>query len=69
MSGSSPALDLLLEVLQHLALNLPQPERREGLLEDWPMPPAPCHDVLTVTDEPGPAGATGASSESGPKWT
>ena len=22
------------------------------------MPPAPCHDVLTVTDEPGPAGAT-----------
>ena len=22
------------------------------------MPPAPCHDVLTVTDEPSPAGAT-----------
>jgi hypothetical protein len=22
------------------------------------MPPAPCHDVLTVTDDPGPAGAT-----------
>ena len=22
------------------------------------MPPAPCQDVLTVTDEPGPAGGT-----------
>jgi hypothetical protein len=34
MSGRLPALDLLLEVLQHLALNLPQAQPRERLLEE-----------------------------------
>ena len=58
MSGRLPALDLLLDVLQHLALNLPQPNGANVISKNPPMPPASCHDVLTVTDEPGPAGAT-----------
>ena len=34
------------------------PDVQFAFSKNPPMPPAPCHDVLTVTDEPGPAGAT-----------
>jgi hypothetical protein len=56
--GRLTALDLLLEVLQHLALNLRNPNGANVFSKNPPMPPAPCYDVLTVTDEPGPAVAT-----------
>ena len=35
-----PALDFLLEVVQHLALNLAQPQRRNVCSKNPPMPPA-----------------------------
>ena len=38
-------------------MNLAQPQRRV-FSKNPPMPPAPSNDVFTVTDEPGPAGAT-----------
>jgi hypothetical protein len=48
---------LLLEVLQHITLNLRNPNGANVCSKSPPMPRAPCHDILTVTDEPGPAAA------------
>jgi hypothetical protein len=54
MSSFLPALDLLLEVLQHLAVVFRKPNGANVCSKNAPMAPAPCHDVLTVTDESGP---------------